>query len=45
MGIFGGFPVGYQVDMKTLSISAMRQNGAYESQETWNLISVLLLPS
>lgn len=43
--LFSWSHVGYQVDMKTLSILVMRQNGAYGSQETWNLISVLLLPS
>lgn len=39
--------IGYQVDMKTwtVSILAMTQNGAYGSQETWSLISVLQLSS
>lgn len=43
--LFSWSHVGYQVDMKTLSILAMRHNGADGSQETWNLIPVLLLPS
>lgn len=41
--LFPRSQAGYQVDTKTLSIVVMKQNAAYDSEEAWNLILVLLL--